>query len=139
VPGLGLAREVSELLARMAVRLDLDGLAFRPSGYHTAVNGRGQDLRFTNAERQGRFEALIRDLSGLTLLEATQAIASGRVRMNGAPYVWEADEMVRWLKKHPVSDGAAVQAERDRVQFTVVPADALSANHLPAAKPGGER
>ncbi len=139
VPGLGLAREVSELLARMAVRLDLDGLAFRPSGYHTAVNGRVQELRFTNAARQGRFEALMRDLSRFTLLEATQAIASGRVRMNGAPYVWEADEMVRWLKKHPVTDGAAVQAERERVQCTVVPVDGLSANHSPAAPPGGAR
>ena len=34
VPGLGLAREMSQLLTLMAKRLSLDGVAFRPSWFH---------------------------------------------------------------------------------------------------------
>jgi hypothetical protein len=117
VPGLGLAREATEILARMAERLGLEGVAFRPAGYHTAYAGRAL-LRFVDPARQGRFEALVRDLSSVPLAEAAQLLASGRVRLNGAPYVWEADEMARWLSPHP-SDEAAVAAERERVRFTV--------------------
>jgi hypothetical protein len=117
VPGLGLAREAAELLARMAERLGLEGVAFRPASYHTAYAGRAL-LRFVDPARQGRFEALVRDLSSVGLAEAALLLASGRVRLNGAPYAWEADEMVRWLRPHP-SDEAAVAAERDRVRFTV--------------------
>jgi len=120
VPGLGLAREMSELLARMALRLDLDGVAFRPAGFHTAVGGRVQELRFTDPARQGRFEALDRDLAQLSLLDATIAIASGNVLMNGQPYTWEPDEMVRWLKAHPTAGAEAIKAERERVHFTLV-------------------
>src|SRR5438128_797443 len=36
VPGLGLSREVLELISRMAARLGLEGLAFRPAAYHLA-------------------------------------------------------------------------------------------------------
>lgn len=116
VPGLGLAREITELLARMAARLGLEGLAIRPSSYHTAYR---RSWRFVDPKRQGRFEALERDLAGLVLLEATRAIAEGRVRMDGEPYQWEADEMVLWLKAHS-EDRGAIEAERERVKFTVV-------------------
>jgi hypothetical protein len=120
VPGLGLAREVTELLRRMAARLELEGVAFRPANYHTALSGRVQELRFIEPKRQGRFEALARDLAQLPLLEATCAVDQGRVRMNGAPYRWEPDEMVRWLKARPV-DEEAIRAERERVKFTLDP------------------
>jgi acetoin utilization deacetylase AcuC-like enzyme len=117
VPGLGLAREAAELLARMAERLGLEGVAFRPASYHTAYVGRAI-LRFVDPARQGRFEALVRDLASVPLREAALLLASGRVRMNGAPYTWEPDEMARWLRPH-ASDEAAVGAERERVRFTV--------------------
>jgi acetoin utilization deacetylase AcuC-like enzyme len=116
MPGLGLAREITELLTRMAARLGLEGLAIRPSSYHTAYYR--YRWRFVDPQRQGRFEALERDLAGLALLDATRAIAEGRVRMDGEPYQWEADEMVLWLKAHP-EDRAAIEAERERVKFTV--------------------
>ena len=61
VPGLGLAREMGLLLARMAERQGLAGVAFRPAAFHTAYAGRAQ-LRFVDQRRQGRFEALVRDL-----------------------------------------------------------------------------
>ncbi len=119
VPGLGMAREATELLQRMAHRLDLKGVAYRPSSYHTAYAGRGQ-LWFVEPERQGRFEALVRDLAHLSLLDATKAVAEGRVLLNGAKYQWEADEMVRWIEA-PQLDREAVARERERAHFTVVP------------------
>jgi hypothetical protein len=42
----------------------------------------------------------------------------GRVSMNGAPYKWEADEMVRWIKPRP-DDRLAIEAEKQRVKFEV--------------------
>ncbi len=94
VPGLGLAREVTKLLELMAKRLVLDGVAFRPSWYHMAYAAR-HSARFVDPQRQGRFEALLRDLAAIPLLEATRALSEGRVLLNGAPYVWEPDEMVQ--------------------------------------------
>lgn len=119
VPGLGLAKEMTQLLAIMAGRLLLDGVAFRPSWFHMAWAAR-HSARFVDPERQGRFEALCRDLRQVPLLEATRAVAEGKVRLNGQPYAWEADEMVRWL--HPPddeADTAAIARVRDTSHFTI--------------------
>ncbi|MHB8873064.1 MAG: arginase family protein, partial [Myxococcaceae bacterium] len=70
VPGLGLARETAEMLALIAKRLVLDGVAFRPAWYHMAYAARYR-FRFVDSGRQGRFEALMRDLKEVPLLEAT--------------------------------------------------------------------
>lgn len=119
VPGLGLAKEMTHLLTLMAHRLVLDGVAFRPSWFHMAWAAR-QSARFVNPARQGRFEALCRDVRGMPLLEATRAVAEGRMLLNGQPYAWEADEMVRWL--HPPddeTDKAAVAEVRESSHFTL--------------------
>jgi acetoin utilization deacetylase AcuC-like enzyme len=116
VPGLGLSREIGTMLARMAIRLGLAGVAFRPSHYHVAYAAR-HEFHFVDPERQGRFEALVRDLSGVPLLEATTAVAEGKVRLDGAPYVWEANEMAYWLRESP-SEPGEVERERERVRFT---------------------
>ncbi len=105
-PGLGLAREMSEILARIAERLGLAGVAFRPAWFHTAYAARYR-AGFADAARQGRFEALLRDMAHVPLTLATRAIAEGKVTLNGKPYTWEADEMVRWL------DGSPVVTEED--------------------------
>jgi acetoin utilization deacetylase AcuC-like enzyme len=118
VPGLGLAAEATALLSIMAERLRLDGVAFRPSWFHMAYAAR-HGARFVDAKRQGRFEALVRDLRALPLLDATRAVAEGRVRLDGKPYAWEADPMVRWLRPEAhASDPAEVAAERERCHFT---------------------
>ncbi|RYZ36069.1 MAG: histone deacetylase [Myxococcaceae bacterium] len=119
VPGLGLSRETTEVLLTMAQRLDLAGLAFRPMWYHLAFVARGR-FRFSTPERQGRFEALMRDLAGLPLVEATRAVAEGRVRLDGQPYPWEPDDMLCRLQPVPV-DAEGVAQERERCHFTVVP------------------
>jgi acetoin utilization deacetylase AcuC-like enzyme len=116
VPGLGLAREVGTMLALMAIRLGLGGVVFRPAHYHTAYAAR-HEFQFVDPDRQGRFEALVRDLAGVPLLEATTALAEGKVRMNGAPYLWEADEMAYWMRESPADPGE-VELERERVRFT---------------------
>ena len=119
VPGLGLAREIGELLALIARRLGLAAVVFRPAHYHTAYSAR-HNLAFIDAARQGRFEALVRDLAALPLREATDAVASGRVLADGVPYAWEPDEMVLWLKPVPEEGRAeAVARERERCRFAL--------------------
>lgn len=117
VPGLGLAQEAGELLIRIARRLNLAGIAYRPAWYHTAYAGR-YFLRFVDPPRQGRFEALMRDLAQVPLLEATTALAEGRVTCNGEAYTWEADVMAFWLAG-PLNDSDQVAAERERVRFAL--------------------
>ncbi|MBP1605193.1 MAG: Histone deacetylase superfamily [Acidobacteria bacterium] len=118
-PGLGLAREVTGLLALVAKRLGLAGLAFNPAHYHTAYVARSYG-RFIDAVRQGRFEALVRDLGHLPLADVSQAIEAGRVRLNGEPFVWEAEPMAYWLDEGP-PDPSQVAEERDRSHFTLEP------------------
>jgi hypothetical protein len=112
VPGPGLAREAGELLGRVAARLELAGVAFRPSAYHVAYAASTHHLRFVDPARQRRFEALLRRLEGVPLLEATRAVAEGRVTLDGKPYTWEPEVMCRWLsaeatrtESRPVPDG----------------------------------
>jgi acetoin utilization deacetylase AcuC-like enzyme len=119
VPGLGLARETGEMLALMALRLGLTGVVYRPAHYHTAFAGR-HHFSFVDAARQGRFEALIRDLTPLSLLDSTRAVEGGRVWLDGKPYAWEPDEMVLWLREHPEERGE-VALERERARFTLAP------------------
>lgn len=121
VPGLGLAKEMTHLLTLIATRLLLDGVAFRPSWFHMAWAAR-QSARFVDSGRQGRFEALCRDVRGIPLLEATRAVAEGRMLLNGVPYAWEADEMVKWLHpRHDEDDQVAIAREREASHFTLKP------------------
>ncbi len=119
VPGLGLSREMSQMLGLMARRLVLDGVAFRPSWYHMAFAAR-HTARFVTAARQGRFEAVARDFKSMPLLEITHALASGRVRLNGEPYAWEPEEMIQWLNRSedPLAT-AEIAVERERCHFTL--------------------
>jgi len=116
-PGLGLAKEAGQLLMRTAERLGLAGLAFRPAWFHTAYAARNV-LGFVEADQQGRFEAMLRDLGSVPLLEITHAMADGRVLLNGAPYTWEAGEMAYWLD-HRQPDREAIEAAKQRAHFEI--------------------
>lgn len=49
-------------------------------------------------------------------------MAEKKVLMNGAPYEWEADDMVTWVSPdHARPDEDAVRAERERVAFMLRP------------------
>jgi len=120
VPGLGLAREAGEMLALMALRLGLAGVVYRPAHFHTAYPGR-HHFTFVDPSRQGRFEALVRDLpEGMGIADVTQEIDEGRVLLNGEPYAWEPDEMVFWLREPPEEPGE-VAHECERCHFTFLP------------------
>lgn len=117
VQGLGLSREFSALFARMVERLRFAGVAFTPSHYHMAYPSRSL-ARFVSPERQGRFEAMLRDLGALPVAEVARAVADGRVRCNGEPYRWEAEDMVAWVEPRPV-DEAVARREAERSRFTI--------------------
>lgn len=119
VPGLGLMREMGELFARMAKNLKLPAVAFRPAWYHMAYAARTH-FQYLDPLHQGRFEAMVRDLHKMPLREVTLAVAQGRVRMNGLPYEWEPLEMAYWLSGRR-QERRAVESERNRVHFTVIP------------------
>ncbi len=123
-PGLGLAQEAGQLLALTAGRLGLAGIAFRPAWLHTAYAARHRFV-FVDPERQGRFEALLRDLGSTPLLRLSVSLAEGRVRLNGEPYTWEADEMVYWLSEQKPSEPETATA-REAAHFTLdrAPSDA---------------
>ena len=75
-------------------------------------------MRFVDPARQGRFEALVDLLKDVPLVDATRAVAEGRIRLNGAPYSWETDEMVRWLEPRP-DDRAAIDQAKGASHFTI--------------------
>lgn len=116
-PGLGMAREVNALMAQIAMRLGLEGVGFTPSWCHMAFLAR-ERAQFADAARQGRFEALARDLGHLPTRELSAAVEQGRVLMNGEPYEWEATDMVAW-REGPRLDEDEVARERARVRFTL--------------------
>lgn len=114
-PGLGLARESWLTFGLMARRLGLDGVAMRPSWYHVAFASR-RALRFIDPARQGRFEALMRDLALVPLAELTHAVAEGRVTLNGEPYTWEPSDMAWWMDDRAEDDTETAQ-EREQSIF----------------------
>ncbi|MFZ5479625.1 MAG: histone deacetylase [Myxococcota bacterium] len=119
VPGLGLARETGELLARIADRLGLAGVAWRPMHFHTAYTAR-HDFVFADPVVEGRFRALVRDAGDRPLADVSRAVAEGRVRLNGAPWAWQPEVMVYWPER-PRPD-ARVEATREGARFTLDPA-----------------
>ncbi len=118
VQGPGLSREFSALFARMVERLKLAGVAFTPSHYHMAYASRAV-ARFVSPERQGRFEAMLRDLGALPVADVTRAVAEGRVRCNGEPYRWEAEDMVAWVEPRSTDEDAS-RREAERCAFAIV-------------------
>ncbi len=71
-PGLGLAREVLELLLLMAARTGKDGLALHPKYLHNAFFYAAR-CRCYNPVQEGRLTALRRDLEDIALADASWA------------------------------------------------------------------
>lgn len=116
VPGLGLARDMGQLLGRMAERLGLPQVALRPAYLHSAYAARNH-FHFCDPARQQRFISLLADLGDKPLSEITRALSEGRVRMDGAPYAWEADLMIY----RPEDPSVSLQAPAGpRPRFTLV-------------------
>ena len=116
VPGLGMAREATELLRLMAERLDLDGLAIQPAWLHVAYASR-HDFRFVDPVIQGHFEALVRDLAIGGLKRLTEGVAAGQITLDGAPWSWEAERMESRGGEPDPAWRAAADAARDGARF----------------------
>lgn len=117
VPGLGMAREATELLLRMAQRLGLAGVALRPAFFHVAWTGR-HDFRFVDPGVHGRFEALGDAVAALPLAEAARRVDAGAVRLDGAPWAWEPGLMVCGVAPGP-GWRAAADAARSAARFSL--------------------
>lgn len=92
-PGVGLFVRVLDRLRGWAEDWGKDGLVAFPWHFHAAVL-LARSLRFVSPARQGRFEALRRDLAALPLAEASWAVEERRVSEGaGTPLRWEPAEM----------------------------------------------
>jgi hypothetical protein len=126
-PGLGVGRRLYERLRAWATAWGKDGLLNVPEYLHNAVFY-SESFRFLSAVRQGRFEALWRDLLSLGVAAASTAVAEGRVaeQRSARPIRWEPAEMVAALtdrlRGYLESDGyreaaaAAARAVRFRLR-----------------------
>ncbi len=116
VPGLGMAKEAGELMAQMARRLGLAGVAFRPAALHVAYAAR-HEFRFVDTGAQAEFSALLRDLRSLPLGDATRLVSEGRVCKDGARWSWPAELMVCWLDERRRLDDAEIEALAAGIHF----------------------
>jgi hypothetical protein len=94
-PGLGLLRDVVGWLFVVCEQHHLDGIYFVAAHYHVAMQSR-RVFRFLKPEDEARTRAFAATLDGLTLAEATDAIAAGRVmdEVMGRPAAWEPTALV---------------------------------------------
>jgi hypothetical protein len=126
-PGLGLSRLFYERLLRWAEEWGKDGLVNYPQYFHNAVFYR-RAFRFISPVRQGRLEALLRDLGGRPVAEASAALEEGRVEEAGVGgAAWEPGEMVspltRGIRGYLDSPDyrRAAEAAREAARFTLRP------------------
>jgi len=123
-PGLGLVRPLIRRVLDWASEWGKDGLLNLPEYYHNAVFY-SAIFQFIDPVRQGRFEALQRDLELVHVAEASAAVEQGRVVEEpwGARLQWEPGEMItplsgparRCLESREYQ--TAVARARDGVRF----------------------
>lgn len=94
-PGLGLARELILRIHAWAAAWGKDALVNFPEYYHNAVFY-SELYRFASPVREGRFEALRRDLASMSVAQASRAVDSGKVldAASGRRLLWEPGEMI---------------------------------------------
>jgi len=112
-PGLGLLDETFYLLRTFARDLAVDGMLDVPEHYHTALFY-SRSFRYLDPEVEGRFQAIARDLAGVPLALASDAIRKGCLvdRATGAPLAWQASEQVM-TERGPLHRFLHSQAYRD--------------------------
>ena len=98
-PGLGLLDPTIALLKSLSRELSVDGVLDVPDHFHTALFY-SRAFRYLAPEAEGRFLAIARDLSGVPLTLASDAIREGCLvdRSTGAPVPWPAAEQVLALR-----------------------------------------
>ena len=101
-PGLGVGRQVVELLVRVALQMKKEGILNCPEYFHNArfYSTRASFL-FLDPRRQALMDVIRRDLPDLNVADLSFAVHHGCVvdRDSRAPLAWEAAEQI-----HPVSE-----------------------------------
>ncbi len=94
-PGLGLLNPTIALLKAFSRELSVDGVLDVPDHFHTALFY-SRAFRYLDPDAEGRFQAIARDLSGVPLVLASDAIREGCLvdRTTGAPMPWPVAEQV---------------------------------------------
>lgn len=94
-PGLGLLNPTITLLKAFSREVSVDGVLDVPDHFHTALFY-SRAFRYLDPEAEGRFQAIARDLSGVPLALASDAIREGCLfdRTTGAPMPWPVAEQV---------------------------------------------
>ena len=109
-PGLGLGREILELLRQAAKRLGLEALVTVPSYFHNAYFY-SLEFQYLDPREQGLFLALCRDVlpSALgSVAAASWAIVERMVVEHDEPFEWFHDVMFA-----PISDGLVAYASAE--------------------------
>jgi len=98
-PGLGLVSECLSLLRRIGREFPLDGVLDVPDHFHTACFY-ARKFRFLDPQAEGRFLAMVRDLKGIPLALASEAVQEGCLVNceTGMPLPWEPAEQVMPLR-----------------------------------------
>jgi hypothetical protein len=94
-PGLGIARQVADMLIKVATYLHKDGILNFPQYYHNAVIY-SELFKFYNPYMHGMLKALERSLSKYTLADAASAVSLGCVKnlKDGEHFKWKAEELI---------------------------------------------
>lgn len=93
-PGLGMVREVMELLYQASRRLGLDGIVAHPSRFHVAAVGAAH-LFFLEPRIQGEFDALRERFAGLDLASVSHLLEHGRARdSDGRAIEWNPTDII---------------------------------------------
>jgi hypothetical protein len=116
-PGLGLLAESLSLLKTLGKEFSLDGVLDVPDHFHTALFY-SRAFRFLEPEREGRFLAIARDLKGVPIALASEAISMGCLvdSASSMPARWEPAEQVMSLRGdlRRYMQSSAYRSARDR-------------------------
>ncbi len=98
-PGLGILSECLSLLRMFGREFPLDGVLDIPDHFHTALFY-SRVFRFLDPRAEGRFRAMARDLEGIPLALASEAVQEGCLfdAATGVPLSWEPAEQVLPLR-----------------------------------------
>jgi len=98
-PGLGLLSECISLLRGVGREFPLDGVLDVPDHFHTALFY-SRAFRFLDPDIEGRFQAIARDLKGIPLATASEAVREECLidTATGLPVPWDPAEQVMALR-----------------------------------------
>lgn len=98
-PGLGVLPECLSLLRGIGREFSLDGLLDVPDHFHSALFY-SRMFRFLDPHAEGRFQAMARDLKGIPLALASEAVQEGCLvdATTFLPISWEPAEQVMPLR-----------------------------------------